>query len=93
MEKGRFLGHNCVVEGVVKIPGKAAFSMTECSETLVPFEAHFSRQVVAQFEGSWLTSDGGSLLRSGLDRYLTGTGESNGRPIGAEMAARTSREM
>ena len=36
--------------------------MTECSETLFPFEAHFSRQVVAQFEGSWLTTEGGSLL-------------------------------
>ncbi len=31
--------------------------MTECSETLFPFEAHFSRQVVAQFEGSWLTTE------------------------------------
>src|SRR6266567_1495359 len=36
--------------------------MTECSETLFPFEVHFSRQVVAQFEGSWLTTEGGSLL-------------------------------
>ena len=37
--------------------------MTECSETLFPFEAHFSRQVVAQFEGGWLTTEGGSLQR------------------------------
>jgi len=28
--------------------------MTECNQTLFPFEAHFSRQVVAQFEGSYL---------------------------------------
>ena len=44
--------------------------MTECSETLFPFEAHFSRQVVAQFEGSWLTSDGGSLLLRQADRKI-----------------------
>jgi len=36
--------------------------MTECSESLFPFEAHFSRQVVAQFEESWLATEGGSLL-------------------------------
>jgi hypothetical protein len=39
--------------------------MTECSETLFPFEAHFSRHVVAQFEGSWLTTEDGSLLLRG----------------------------
>jgi hypothetical protein len=42
--------------------------MTECSETLFPFEAHFSRQVVAQFEGSWLSTEGGSLLLRQADR-------------------------
>jgi hypothetical protein len=42
--------------------------MTECSETLFPFEAHFSRQVVAQFEGSWLTTEGGSLRLRQLDK-------------------------
>jgi hypothetical protein len=31
--------------------------MTGCSETLFPFEAHFSRQVAAQFERSWLTTE------------------------------------
>jgi hypothetical protein len=36
--------------------------MTECSETLFPFEAHFSRQVVGQFAGDRLTTEGGSLL-------------------------------
>ncbi len=30
---------------------KEVFSMTECGETLFPFEAHFPRQVVAQFDG------------------------------------------
>jgi hypothetical protein len=42
--------------------------MTECSETLFPFEAHFSRQVVAQFAGDWLTTEGGSLLLRQADR-------------------------
>jgi hypothetical protein len=45
--------------------------MTECSETLFPFEAHFSRHVVAQFEGSWLTTEGGSLLLRGGRRDST----------------------
>jgi hypothetical protein len=36
--------------------------MTACSKTPFPFEAHFSRHVVARFEGSWLTTEGGSLL-------------------------------
>src|SRR5437879_5285984 len=44
--------------------------MTECSETLFPFEAHFSRQVVAQFAGKWLTTDGGSLLLRQADRKI-----------------------
>jgi len=44
--------------------------MTECGETLFPFEAHFSRQVVAQFEGSWLTTEGGSLLLRQADRKI-----------------------
>ena len=44
--------------------------MTECSETLFPFEAHFSRQLVAQFEGSWLSTEGGSLLLRQVDRKI-----------------------
>jgi hypothetical protein len=44
--------------------------MTECSETLFRFEAHFSRQVVAEFEGSWLTTEGGSLLLRQADRKI-----------------------
>ncbi len=44
--------------------------MTECSETLFPFEAHFSRQVVAQFEGSWLTTEGNSLPLRQADRKI-----------------------
>src|SRR5207302_2865564 len=45
--------------------------MTECSETLFPFEAHFSRQVVAQFAGDWLTTEGGSLLLRQADRKIS----------------------
>ena len=44
--------------------------MTECNQTFFPFEAHFSRQVVAQFEGSWLTTEGGSLLFRQVDRKI-----------------------
>ena len=44
--------------------------MTQCSETLFPFEAHFSRQVVARFAGDWLTTEGGSLLLRQADRKI-----------------------
>ena len=44
--------------------------MTECNQTFFPFEVHFSRQVVAQFEGSWLTTEGGSLLLRQVDRKI-----------------------
>ena len=44
--------------------------MTECSETLFPFEAHFSRCVVAQFTGDCLTTEGGSLLLRQVDRRI-----------------------
>jgi hypothetical protein len=44
--------------------------MTECNQTLFPFEAHFSRRVVAQFAGDWLTTEGGSLLLRQADRKI-----------------------
>jgi hypothetical protein len=44
--------------------------MTECSETLFPFEAHFSRRVEAQFAGDWLSTEGGSLLLRQVDRKM-----------------------
>jgi hypothetical protein len=36
--------------------------MTECNQTVFPFEAHFSRQVVAGFDGARMTTEGGALL-------------------------------
>ncbi len=36
--------------------------MTECSQNEFPFEAHFSRKVVAQFDGRQMTTEGGALL-------------------------------
>jgi Transposase DDE domain group 1 len=44
--------------------------MTQCSETFFPFEAHFSRQVVAEFSGERLTTEGGSLLLRAADRKI-----------------------
>jgi DDE family transposase len=44
--------------------------MSECSETFFPFEAHFSRQVVAEFSGERLTTEGGSLLLRATDRKI-----------------------
>ncbi len=44
--------------------------MTECNQTFFPFEGHFSRQLVAEFAGDWLTTDGGSLLLRQADRKI-----------------------
>ena len=44
--------------------------MTECNQTLLSFEAHFSRRVVAQFSGERLTTEGGSLLLRQADRKM-----------------------
>jgi hypothetical protein len=41
--------------------------MTECNQTAFRFEAHFSRQVVAAFDGSRMTADGGVLLLRAVD--------------------------
>jgi hypothetical protein len=36
--------------------------MTECNQSSFEFEAHFSRDVVARFDGGQMTSDAGALL-------------------------------
>jgi hypothetical protein len=44
--------------------------MTECTQTKFTFQAHFSRQVTGQFNGSTMTSDAGGLLLRETDRRL-----------------------
>ena len=44
--------------------------MTECTQSQFEFEAHFSRQVIARFDGSRLTTDGGALLLRQADRKI-----------------------
>jgi Transposase DDE domain group 1 len=44
--------------------------MTECSQSEFEFQAHFSRRVVAGFDGGATTSDGGALLLRETDRRL-----------------------
>jgi hypothetical protein len=44
--------------------------MTQCNQTAFPFEAHFSRQVVARFDGARMTTDGGALLLRAADRRI-----------------------
>ena len=44
--------------------------MTECNQTQLAFEAHFSRQVVAEFSGERLSTDGGALLLRSVDRKI-----------------------
>ena len=44
--------------------------MTECTQTSFSFQAHFRRQVSAQFDGGLMTSDAGGLLLRETDRRL-----------------------
>lgn len=44
--------------------------MTECNQSTFPFEAHFSRRVVAQFDGVQTSTDGGVLLLREADRQI-----------------------
>lgn len=44
--------------------------MTECTQEWFAFAEHFSRRVVAEFNGAWMTSDGGGLLLRQTDRKL-----------------------
>jgi hypothetical protein len=48
----------------------AAPAMTECTQDGLEFESHFSRQVVARFDGGALTSDAGALLLRETDRRI-----------------------
>jgi len=44
--------------------------MTESTQDSLEFESHFSRQVVARFDGGALTSDAGALLLRETDRRI-----------------------
>jgi hypothetical protein len=44
--------------------------MTECTQQGFAFEEHFSRQVVAEFAGERLTTEGGALLLREADRKI-----------------------
>jgi hypothetical protein len=44
--------------------------MTQCTQTEIESEAHFSRSVVTRFDGGTMTSDGGALLLRRTDRQL-----------------------
>ena len=44
--------------------------MTQCTQSGFEFEAHFSRQVVAGFDGGTISSDAGALLLRQVDRCV-----------------------
>jgi hypothetical protein len=44
--------------------------MTECTQSQFEFQAHFSRRVVAGFDGGAITSDGGGLLLRETDQRM-----------------------
>ncbi len=49
---------------------KRPFTITECTQSEFEFQAHFSRRVVAGFDGGAMTSDGGGLLLRETNRRL-----------------------
>jgi len=44
--------------------------MTQCTQSGFDFKAHYSRDVVARFDGGTISSDGGSLLLRATDERL-----------------------
>lgn len=44
--------------------------MTECNQSAFPFEGYFSRQVVVQFDGAQMSTEGGALLLREADRKI-----------------------
>jgi len=70
--------------------------MTECSQSSFEFEAHFSRGVVARFDGGQITSDAGALLlrqteqRTGILRQFAACFTDHRR---AELVEHTASEL
>src|SRR5512140_1438826 len=60
--------------------------MTECTQSSFPFASHFSREVVARFDGGQITSDAGALLlrpveqRTGILRQFAACFRDHRRP-------------
>ncbi len=44
--------------------------MTQCTQSSFEFQAHYSRAVMARFDGGAISSDGGSLLLRQTDQRL-----------------------
>ena len=44
--------------------------MTQCNQSSFEFEAHFSRAVVADFDGGAITTDAGALLLRETNRRI-----------------------
>src|ERR1035438_8745398 len=55
----------------VRTNEEAAFAMTECTQSCFPFAPHFSRDVVARFDGGQITTEAGALLLRPVEQ-LTG---------------------
>ena len=51
--------------------------MTQCTQSSFEFKAHYSREVVARFDGGAISSDGGSLLLRETDQRLNLLGDSH----------------
>jgi hypothetical protein len=49
---------------------ETAFAMTECIQSRFSFAKHFTREVVGEFSGGTMTSDGGALLLRETDQKM-----------------------
>jgi hypothetical protein len=57
------------LEQTVQANKKAAFAMTECTQSSFCFASHYSREVVARFDGGRITSDAGALLLRPVEQH------------------------
>jgi hypothetical protein len=60
--ESRILWHKHIYDKMFTPERTPASAMTECNQSTFEFAPHFSRQVMAQFDGGTITTDGGGLL-------------------------------
>ena len=70
MAESRILWHKHIYHKMFGPERTPASAMSECNQSTFEFAAHFSRQVVARFDGGTITTDSGGLLLRETDRRL-----------------------
>src|SRR5215472_1347823 len=68
--ESRILWHKHICDNMFGPERTPTSAMSECNQSRFEFAAHFSRQVVARFDGGTITTDRGGLLLRETDRRL-----------------------